>query len=412
MLKYAPQGYQSMTLPTQITRVVLENYKSIAECDVRLQPLTIVVGPNGAGKSNFLDALQFVSDVLLDGFDRSISDRGGIEELLHHAPGKTEDRYPRTLGVHLSLQTHDDIGARFSVVLRSIAPGDYFVAHEECTVEQRGDKFPGPYYRLESGNLETNMALLKPVTSTQAPDRLILQRAAAYPEFASVYRALSAIRSYHIDPVALRVPRALGQTSALSQDGTNIASVLRGLAQSGNGRLDRIQRYLAALLPGFEGVEIRHVAGLGILYFRMTSADGRAKTDYPITSMSDGTLRALVVLVALFQTPASTLNLLEEPETAVHPGAIRVLLDAMFEASERNQILITTHSPDLLDQKDIPEDSVLAVEAEEGVTRIGPIDDVGRSAMRDRLFTAGELLRTGGLHPVFAGATPPTDGTL
>ncbi|WP_343414230.1 AAA family ATPase [Candidatus Amarolinea dominans] len=49
---------------TFLRRVVLQNYKSIAGCDVQLGPLTFLVGPNGAGKSNFLDALRFVADAL------------------------------------------------------------------------------------------------------------------------------------------------------------------------------------------------------------------------------------------------------------------------------------------------------------------------------------------------------------
>ena len=63
---------------TFITRVSLRNYKSIAACDVQLQPLTFLVGRNGAGKSNFLDALRFVADALNSSLDHAIRARGGI----------------------------------------------------------------------------------------------------------------------------------------------------------------------------------------------------------------------------------------------------------------------------------------------------------------------------------------------
>ena len=62
---------------TFITRVFLKNYKSIAACDVWLQPLTFLVGPNGTGKSNFLDALRFVADALNSSLGHAIRDRGG-----------------------------------------------------------------------------------------------------------------------------------------------------------------------------------------------------------------------------------------------------------------------------------------------------------------------------------------------
>jgi len=82
--------------------------------------------------------------------------------------------------------------------------------------------------------------------------------------------------------------------------------------------------------------------------------DGKWTTDFEIAGMSDGTLRSLALLVALLSGADSDtarndgLIMLEEPETGLHPGATRVLLDAMLEASERTQILVTTHSPDLL----------------------------------------------------------------
>ncbi len=138
-----------------------------------------------------------------------------------------------------------------------------------------------------------------------------------------------------------------------------------------------------------------------------TSATRYAESKRPVKGRAQRSLALLVALLAGAESDANrgrSLILLEELETALHPGATRVLLDAMSEASEHSQVVVTTHSPDLLDQKDIPEDSVLAVEAEEGVARIGPIDEVGRSAIRDRLFTAGDLLRTAGLHPTGAEA--------
>lgn len=84
---------------------------------------------------------------------------------------------------------------------------------------------------------------------------------------------------------------------------------------------------------------------------------------------------------------------LEEPEMALHPAASAVLLSALRQASQRSQIVVTSHSPDLLDNPDIPPDSIFAVENVDGVTRIGGIDEAGRSMLRDKLFTPGELLR-------------------
>jgi predicted ATPase len=120
--------------------------------------------------------------------------------------------------------------------------------------------------------------------------------------------------------------------------------------------------------------------------------------------MSDGTLRALGVLTSLFQTmdgvnTAIPFVGIEEPEVAVHPGAAGILRDALRVSSENTQVIVTSHSPDLLDDKDILADSIQGVEARNGETKIGPIDEVSRTAIRERLFTAGELLRQNQLQP-------------
>jgi len=118
--------------------------------------------------------------------------------------------------------------------------------------------------------------------------------------------------------------------------------------------------------------------------------------------MSDGTLRALGVLTALFQGNddyAPVLVGIEEPETALHPAAAGALREALFRAAERTQVIVTSHSPDLLDDPDIPIDSLLAVDAAMGETRIARLDEPSRNALRERLFSAGELLRMNQLTP-------------
>src|SRR3954465_12177088 len=76
-------GGTAMEGATFLTRVVLENYKSIARCDVRLGPLHYLVGPNGAGKSNFLDGLRFVADALKHSVGHALRSRGGGASVCH-----------------------------------------------------------------------------------------------------------------------------------------------------------------------------------------------------------------------------------------------------------------------------------------------------------------------------------------
>ena len=117
--------------------------------------------------------------------------------------------------------------------------------------------------------------------------------------------------------------------------------------------------------------------------------------------MSDGTLRALGVLTALFSGNEDRLSPIgiEEPESALHPAAARLLLDALRDASARRQVLVTSHSPDLLDNETLGEREILAVTATAGQTTIGRLDVTARAALENSLFTPGELMRVNQLQP-------------
>ena len=75
------------------------------------------------------------------------------------------------------------------------------------------------------------------------------------------------------------------------------------------------------------------------------------------------------------------------------------MLDALRDAAHRTQVIVTTHSPDLLEDKHLDVDSILAVESDDGDTVIAPVDEASRSVVQDRLFTVGELLRSNQLQP-------------
>jgi predicted ATPase len=152
------------------------------------------------------------------------------------------------------------------------------------------------------------------------------------------------------------------------------------------------------------GVKVKKFGPKETLEFRQDVAGAKHPWRFLANNMSDGTLRALGILVALFQgnnDPKKRVLLVgvEEPEIALHPAAAGVLLDALRDAADKTQIIVTSHSPDLLDDKDLDPGSILAVEARDGTTIIAGIDEAGKSALRDRLYTTGELLRLNQLQP-------------
>ncbi len=103
----------------------------------------------------------------------------------------------------------------------------------------------------------------------------------------------------------------------------------------------------------------------------------------------------LGLLTALYQEPPRTLIAIEEPELNIHPGALPVLRDVFLEVSQTTQILLTTHSPDLLEG--IPPESLRVVEREQGITQVGPVAPDQIEAIRRKLFHPGEIMRIVGL---------------
>ena len=375
--------------PRMVTRVALRNYKSIAACDVRPEALSFLVGPNGCGKSNFLDALRFVAEALRLSLDHALRERGGIQEVRRRSGG-----HPNNFGIRLDVKLPRAEGW-YAFRVGAKPGGRYSVQQEECVV--LGEDGHGSY-KVADGEV---IASTIPNPPACASDRLYLVNMSGLDVFRPLYDALSGMGFYNLNPEAIRDLQAPDPGELLKRDGSNLASVLSNLE---SGRKAAVEEYLTEITPGVTGVAARTMGTKLTLDFRQEVRGAKHPWRFPASNMSDGTLRALGVLVALFQGDGESLERrylvgIEEPESALHPAAAGVLIDSLTDASQRVQVIVTSHSADLLDNDAIPDTSILAILSEEAETRIGPLDEAGRSALRDHLFTAGELLRMDQLRP-------------
>ena len=378
---------------TFITRVVLKNYKSIAACDVRLQPLTFLVGRNGAGKSNFLDALRFVADALNLDLGHAIRDRGGINDIRRRSRG-----HPNHFSIRLEFALPEGFTGHYALQIRTCSPGGYEIQTEECRIQNKLCLTSEEYFRVESGTVTDTSVEVAPAA---ASDRLYLVNASGLPEFRPVYDAFSRMGFYNLNPDKIRDLQAPDPGDVLLRDGSNLTSVFTKLSPIVK---KDTEEYLSTVVPGIHTVDVKGFGPKETLEFRQDVAGDKHRWRFLANNMSDGTLRVLGILVALFQGDDDaqkrvTLVGIEEPETALHPGAVAVLLDGLRDAANRTQVIITTHSPELLDDKHLDVNSILAVEAHDGDTVIAPVDEASRSVVQDRLFTAGELLRSNQLQP-------------
>lgn len=380
-----------MSLTVFLRRVVLRNYKSIGHCDVRLLPLTYLVGHNGAGKSNFLDALHFVRDALAGSLDSAINERGGLNEVRRRSSG-----HPTHFGIRLEFQLKDGRAGWYAFDIGSMASGGYEVQHEECVIEGIGK---GPFFRISKGKLRDSSESTFPAVTA---DRLALVAASGFTVFRPVFDALTAMGFYNLNPKLMRELQKPQDGRLLKPVGENIVSVIGHLERVAPDRVKVIKEYLQSVVPMVHGMERKSIGPMETLEFRQEMAGAKHPWKFLAQNMSDGTLRALGVMTALLQSNVDyspTLIGIEEPETALHPAASAALREVLVEASRHTQVLVTSHSPDLLDDREIEADSILSVVSEGGETKIAPLDDGSRQMLRDHLFSAGELLRMNQLAP-------------
>lgn len=378
-----------------IDQVTIRNYKSIAACKVTLSPLVFLVGPNGSGKSNFLDALRFVADALKTSLDHALRDRGTIREVRRRSGG-----HPNHFALRFNFTLPSGQQGHYAFRVGAKPGGAYAVQEEECRLFSAAALGDQHYFSIRSGRVVGSS--ISPLPAV-VPDRLFLVAASGVPEFRPVFDALSRIEIYNLNPREIADMQKPDPGDLLRRDGSNAASVFERLDLATR---HQVTEYLSRIVPNVTGVEAKTLGSQETIEFRQTVKGQTHPWRFLAGSMSDGTLRAFGILLAVFQasSPASDVSPpllvgLEEPEMALHPAAVSVLLSALRVGSKSCQIIVTSHSPELLDNPDISTNSLLAVDNFDGLTRIGPIDEAGRSVLRDNLFTPGELLRQNQLAP-------------
>ena len=378
-----------MTAPF-IHRITLRNYKSIAACRVDLPRLGFLVGRNGAGKSNFLDSISFVAEALLGSLGSAIDeDRDGIDSVLRRTGS---DLGPMAIRIDFTLS--ENASGHFGFEVGRMSDDRFEVLHEECMVSKEGEEH---FYYIRSG---TVINASRPHFPSVLPDRLCLVAAGGFPEFRAVFDLLVRMAVYNPNPETMnRAQHGVG--GILQRSVKNLAQTLRNLDPKFRSE---INDFLSTALNTRTSVETGKNGDMDTISFLQAVTGDSELHSFSPASMSDGTMRALCILAVIFQTSHKGLPLhwlvgLEEPETALHPAIASSLLALLRQASYFNQILITSHSSDLLDNEDIPPESIFAVDCLDGVTRIAGIDPASRKAILEKRFTPGELLRQNQLAP-------------
>ncbi len=380
-----------------ITLLKVRNYKSLENVELPLGPLHVLVGPNNSGKSNLFDVFQFLNDLAVIG-GQAVLSRGGFSQIVWGGDVK------RTISfeVHARLKNGDaqkDDELTYYLELGG-GPQLFAIAKERLTIAA-GPKGKKTLLTYPVANNNFSVTDLKgnKVALSRSHDRLVFeqfQHEAHHGPLARFGRELLSWSVYNFEPSALHQPNFVKQEFHFQPTGENFSSVMHSLQSEHAGKFSEIESLLKRTLP-----EVRNL-------FTALTKEGRTYVSWeeesmplrvPVWAMSDGALRLLGQLAALFSPVQPALACFEEPENYVHPALLTVIADAIKCASAEKQVLISTHSPYLLDFFS-PENLIIA-EKKKGQTMFEFVKDKKSLKETLRVLGLGEIWYSGQL-----GGTP------
>jgi predicted ATPase len=378
----------------------IENFRSIRKARLEPDRLTVLLGGNGAGKSNVVDVFRFVSEAVSLGLFTALERRAGIQAVRHRIAGKGGN--PRAVKVEIGLRFPNNFFADYGFGLTSKKGGVYYVGEERCRIYaetghlfaefhmRAGKHVRQPIIEIADIDDESLFANVYLASVEPKPEALALPLMAGAPGVKPVLDALRSLQTYAIVPDVLREPQDPDEGQVLSSDGSNASSVWRSF---GAPRRKELIELLAYAVPGIEEIRSTRYGRKRSLEFIQRSAQGRNQFD--AHQMSDGTLRLFGILLALLQPSKSSLIAIEEPEVSIHLGALAALVEVLRTRAEEQQIVVTSHNADLVDFVDI--DELRVVRRTARGTEIRSVAKHSIAAIRDELFSPGELLRAGAL---------------
>lgn len=349
-----------------VSNIYLKNWRNFAEADVRLLTRTFLIGPNASGKSNFLDAFRFLQDISKQGggLQKALELRGGLSKVRCLAARQYPDV---VVGVTLA----DAIGKppvwEYRLGLRQEAHGKHLpvvaferVSHNGKVIVDR----PDPEDKEDKFRL----------TQTH------LEQVNANRKFRPIAEFFEAFNYLHLVPQILRFPKQFGGSDQLADPfGRNF---LRRISQTQQnirrGRLHKIEEALRIAVPQLSSLaDIQDEEGnphLQAIYTHWRSLGANQRED----QFSDGTLRLIGLLWSLLEGDSTLL--LEEPELSLNSGIVSKLPGIMFRLQRQRkkgdrQIIVSTHSPELLSDRGIIPQEVLLLRPHAEGTKVEPCSD-------------------------------------
>lgn len=372
---------------------------------VALTPLNVLIGPNASGKSNLLEAIELLH-ATPTAFAAAIRDGGGPREWLWKGEGADGSASIEAL-IHATQPT-PDLRYRLSFTASGQRTEVTDEAIEEIEKRRATEKDVIFYYRFQRGHPAINVREVSEGAAGKrqmrhlerqslVPDESVFSQRKdpdLYPELTWVGQQFARIQTFREWSfgryAALREPQPADlPVDALLPDSRNLGLILNHLEHSDAG--PDFNRLLTRFLPRYQRLSTRIEGGTVQLYLH----EQGLKAPVPATRLSDGTIRFMAMLALLLSPTPPPLICMEEPELGLHPDALAVLANLLVEASNRTQIIVTTHSDALVSALTEQADSVLVCE-HRGGTLLHRVESDKLRYWLDR-YRLGEIWRIGEL---------------
>lgn len=325
--------------PLRFTRIRLENCRNFREVSVDLQGRVFLVGPNASGKSNFLDVFRFLRDIVKEGLQHAVSRRGGFSRLRSLGASLADSE----ISVSVSIGT-DDQPDLWQYEIR-------FAEHRQWRTIVTAERVH------RAGEVLLNRPEQDDVQDTQRLTQTALEQVSMNKDFREISDFLSTVFYLHVVPQLVREPERSSGEEADPYGGDFLEQVANVPEDVRAERLRWVTGAVRAAVPQLVELDVqRDSRGMAHLLGRYQPG-GPWQTE---AEFSDGTLRLIGLLWAHFVQPSGPL-ILEEPELGLHPEVVRRLphVFARMHSRTGQQILLSTHAPEILRDEGIGLDEVL-----------------------------------------------------
>jgi predicted ATPase len=347
-----------------ITRLQVKNYLSLRDVDLQLNPRNnIFVGPNMAGKSSLIDCFRFLTQMVTNGLQQALLDRGGFLEVVWNGGHQNRIR------LHLTAENNDtnDIYG-YDITILGSATGVIAVEKEHLVVASNNQSTT--LIDLNNGQGTISHRDGSPAFTSPGPGHSALEFNVPGWIGTDVRALMASWRFYRPLPILMKQPNAATNQTFLTENGDNFSSWLLTLRTNYPEEFRMIEQAATDIFPDLEAL-------LTPLTQFVTSAASREKNllhPIPVRRMSDGEVTFLAWLSLIFAPVdlGSPFLCAEEPENHLHPRLLETLAELLHQrqnefGAQASQIIMTTHSPYLIDRFNL--EDLIIVEKRDGATR-------------------------------------------